>query len=128
MNVLNIMPAAATVRKTPATTSTMTAGRGPGGVPLMLRGSGTRPARLLHHVKRPALHPVVGAAEVFADHADADQLHTPEKHQQRDDGGEADLSDFDSEQPSDDEKQADGEADQSREHACIGDKSQRQVG
>src|SRR5438067_12873203 len=124
MKVLKSMPAAATVSIAAAKISTRIAGRSAGDDPCRASPSAPGTMWLFHHVQRPAFHLVIGAAEILADHADPDQLHAAQKHQQRDDGGEADLRDFDAEDAPDNKEEADGETDQGGENARVGDEPQ----
>ena len=55
------------------------------------------------------LHLVVDATEIFAQDADADQLHAAEEGDDGDERGETGLGDFDAEEAADDEEEGEGE-------------------
>ena len=73
-----------------------------------------------------ALHLVVDAAEVFAEDADADELHAADEKDERDERGEAGLGDLDPKQAAGHEEQREAEADQADHEAGEGDDAQRE--
>src|SRR4051812_11621215 len=108
MNALNITNPAAIVSAAPASVRTSVFSHA-GGVKRrgsVTRGSARRRARSFHDVIRALFHLVVNPPEVFAQHADADQLHAAHEKYQRDNRGETGERDFDAEQPAHEEEQA----------------------
>src|SRR5688572_26235539 len=105
MNALNIIiPAAAisTARNAPKVSA------GSQRVEEMAAGSATRRGiffrspsrrrRRFHDVVRPLFYFVVDAPQVFAEHADADELHSANEQEKRDECSETHLGDLDAEQ------------------------------
>src|SRR3954467_428797 len=126
MNALNITNPAAIVSAAPASVRTSVFSHA-GGVKRrgsITRGSARRRARSFHDVVGTLLHFVVNPPEVFAQHADADELHAAHEKHEGDNRGKTGECDFDAEQPAHEEKQTDGEPDARRENPSIRDESQ----
>src|ERR1019366_3284311 len=116
MNVLNIIRPAATVRTAAATlkTSVESQAERAGGRGSVTRGiffrRTTACGRRFHDVIRAPLHFVVNPAEIFAEHADPDELHATEEEHDRDQRGVTGGGGLDAEDAADGVERGGGES------------------